>query len=171
MKTTLGVFTTHSAAESALNELKGFGVNEADLSYIYQNKEGELEDDQSGSKVGKGVANGATAGVIIGGIAGLIIANGVLPGFGTLFVAGPLATALGVGTVTATTVAGAATGAVAGGLIGALQHFGVEENDIHLYENHVRHGNILIIARDTTASTKDILTKQGAVEIREYTTK
>jgi uncharacterized membrane protein len=170
MKTTLGVFITHSAAESALNELKGFGVAESDLSYIYENREGELKDAQSGDKVGSGAATGAATGLVIGGIAGLVVANVILPGFGTLFVAGPLAAALGVTGATATAVAGAATGAAAGGLIGALTNFGVEESDVKLYEEHVRQGDVLVIARGTPTSTKDIFMNQGAVQVREYTT-
>lgn len=170
MKTTLGVFTTHSAAESALNELKSFGVAESDLSYVYQNKEGDLKDGQQGDKITGGIASGATAGAVIGGIAGLIVANGILPGLGTLFVAGPLAAALGVTGVAATAVAGAATGIVAGGLIGALTKLGVASTDTQLYEDHVRRGDILVIARNTPTSTQDIFTNQGAIDVREYTT-
>lgn len=171
MITTIGVFTTHSAAESALNELKQFGVNETDLSYVYTNKKGNIEDAQSGEKVGGAAASGATAGAIIGGLAGLVVANVVLPGFGTVLVAGPLAAALGIGASAATAVAGAATGAVAGGLIGGLTNLGVEEADVHLYEEHVRRGDVLIIARGTPSSTEDIFVSHGAVDVRHYNMK
>lgn len=168
--TTLGVFTTHSAAESALNELKGFGVNESDLSYVYKNDKGDLKDGQTGNKVGEGTAAGVTTGAVLGGIAGLIVANIALPGIGTILVAGPLATALGISAVTATAVAGAATGAAAGGLIGALKNLGVDDADVKLYEDHVRKGDVLVIARGTPTSTKSIFLQEGAVEVREYTT-
>lgn len=168
MITTIGVFTTHSAAESAINELKQFGVSAADLSYVYVNEKGNVEDKETGEKVGGGVATGATAGAIIGGIAGLVVANGILPGLGTLIVAGPLAAALGFTGAAATTVAGAATGAVAGGLIGALTHLGVDKQDVSLYEDHVKRGDILVIARGTPSSTEDIFLNHGAIEVRHY---
>jgi uncharacterized membrane protein len=168
MITTIGVFTTHAAAESALNELRQFGVKEADLSYVYVNDKGTVKDAQNGSKVGDATATGATAGAIIGGIAGLVVANGVLPGLGTLIVAGPLAAALGFSGAAATAVAGAATGAAAGGLIGALTHMGVDKKDVQLYEDHVRRGDILVISRGTPSSTEDIFLNHGAVDVRHY---
>lgn len=168
MITTIGVFTTHAAAESALNELKQFGVSAGDLSYVYVNDKGNVQDGQTGEKVGERTAAGATAGAVIGGIAGLVVANGILPGLGTLIVAGPLAAALGWSGAAATAVAGAATGAVAGGLLGALTKFGVDKNDVHLYEDHVKRGDILVISRGTPASTEDIFLNHGAVDVRHY---
>ncbi len=168
MITTIGVFTTHATAESALNELRQFGVKEADLSYVYINDKGTVKDGQSGDKVGGGAATGATAGAVIGGIAGLAVANGVLPGLGGLLVAGPLAAMLGLTGAAATTVAGVATGAVAGGFIGALTHLGIDKQDVQLYEDHVRRGDVLVIARGTPASTEDIFLNHGAVDVRHY---
>lgn len=168
MITTIGVFTTHTAAESALNELKQFGVKEAELSYVYVNDKGHVRDGQTGDKIGGGAAAGATAGAIIGGIAGFVVANGILPGLGSLIVAGPLATALGLTGAAGATVAGAATGAAAGGLIGALTNMGVDSKDVRLYEDHVRQGDILVIARGTPASTEDIFLNHGAVDVRHY---
>ncbi len=169
MITTIGVFKTHMEAESTLHELRDFGIDESDLSYLYINNEGNIKDGEEGSKMGDGTISGATTGAIIGGIAGLVIANGILPGLGTLIVAGPLAAALGFTGIAATAVAGAATGAVAGGLIGALSHMGISEDDVHIYEDYVRRGDILVIARATEKSTKDIFMKNGASSVRNYT--
>lgn len=168
MITTIGVFTTHAAAESALNELRQFGVSETDLSYVYVDEKGSVADAERGGKVGSGAAAGATAGAIIGGIAGLVVANGILPGIGSLIVAGPLASALGLTSAAATTVAGAATGAAAGGLIGALTKLGIDKRDVQLYEDHVRRGDVLVIARGTPASTEDIFLNHGAIDVRHY---
>lgn len=166
MITTIGVFATHDQAEKAISELKDFGVPEDDLSYLYLNKEGDVKDGNQGDKVGSGVAKGASTGAVIGGIAGLIIANGVLPGLGSLIVAGPLATALGVAGASA--VAGAATGAVAGGLIGALTHMGIDKEDVSMYEDHVRRGDILVVSRGTPESTEAIFVNCGAVAVKHY---
>jgi hypothetical protein len=171
MITTIGIFATHTEAESSLNELRQFGVSDTDLSYVFINEKGHVEDAQTGDKMTGGAATGATAGAIIGGIAGLVVANGVLPGLGTLIVAGPLAAALGFTGIAATAVAGAATGVVAGGFIGALVNLGVDKQDVQLYEDHVRRGGVLVIARGTPASTEDIFLNHGAIDVRHYNMK
>ncbi len=168
MITTIGIFTNHGNAENALRELRDFGVGEKELSYVYKNIDGDIKDSQTGEKVGAGAASGVTTGAVVGGLAGLVVANGVLPGLGTLFVAGPLATALGLTGALATTAAGAATGAVAGGLIGALTKLGVSKDDVELYEKHVREGDVLIVCHGAPSSVQDIFLTHGAVEVRQY---
>ena len=165
MSTTMGIFRDEKAAESTINELKAFGVPDSDITYIYQNEKGDIKDAQTGNRVGEGAASGVGTGAILGGIAGLIVANGILPGIGTLFVAGPLATAIGV---TGTVAAGAATGAVAGGLIGALSNMGVDKDEAEFYEKHIISGDILVISKDTPSSTLNIFENNGALEIRQY---
>lgn len=165
--TTIGVFSSKDGAENAINELKSFGVKDADLSFICKDEDGDIQDEQKGEKVEEGAAKGATTGAIIGGIAGIIVANGVLPGLGTLFVAGPLATTLGI---TGAAAAGAVTGAAAGGLIGALTNLGIKKEDAEIYERHVISGDVVVIARGTPESTADIFEKHGAMEVRYYVT-
>lgn len=166
MKTTIGVFTTHATAEKGLQELRNSDINESDLSYLYMNEDGEVKDGQNASKMKSAGAVGATTGAVLGGIAGLVIANGVIPGFGSLIVAGPLAEAFGI--VTATAAVGVAVGAATGGLIGALTQLGVSTDDVHLYEEHVRKGGVLVIARSNDAGVRHIFSNNGANEIREY---
>lgn len=166
MKTTIGVFTTHATAETGLQELRNSGIAEGDLSYLYKDTDGDLKDGQSGDKVAAATTVGAATGVVVGGIAGFIIANGILPGFGSLVVGGSLAEALGV--VGATALAGAGSGAVAGGLIGGLTHMGVKTEDTHLYEEHVRKGGVLVIARSQNMNVQEIFKKNGAHDVQEY---
>lgn len=168
MNTTVGVFQTHENAEKAISELRAFGVDASDISYVYVNANGTIVDDHADSKIGSGIATGATTGTILGALAGLIVANGILPGLGSLFVAGPLAAALGFTGAAATTVAGAATGAAAGGLIGALDNIGVSNEDAVFYETLVRNGEILVAVNSSTLATKDIFIRSGAREVREY---
>jgi hypothetical protein len=168
MITTVGVFPTHAATENAINELRAFGVQDSDMSYVYMNIDGEIVDAHSGDKVTEGTATGASTGAIVGAIAGLAVANGVLPGLGSLFVAGPLAAALGFTGAAATTVAGAVTGAAAGGLIGALGNMGLSSADATFYETLVRAGEVLLIARTDILITKDTFVRTGAREVREY---
>jgi len=167
MKTTIGVFGAHATAEKGLDELREADISENDLSYLYQNEDGDVKDGQSGGKIGTGTAVGGATGAVIGGIAGMVIASAIVPGLGSLVVAGPLAEALGV--VGATAIAGAGAGALAGGLIGALTQMGVSTDDTHLYEEHVKKGGVLVIARTDDKSVKAIFEKNGAKEVEEYT--
>lgn len=167
MKTTIGVFSTHTAAEKGLHDLRHAHIGEDNLSYLYQNDAGDVKDSQTGQKVSTGTVVGVTAGAVIGGIAGLVAANAVIPGLGSFVVAGFLAETLGV--VGATALAGAGAGAIAGGIVGALSQIGVSTDDVHLYEEHVKKGGILVIARtEAQENVQAILTKNGATEVREY---
>jgi hypothetical protein len=171
MKIFTGIYETHAQADSALMELKSFGIPNADISYIYIDNKGTIKDATTGDKVASSVGNAATAGAIVGAVAGLVVANGILPGIGSLFVAGPLAVALGLTGAVGTTVAGAATGLVAGGIVGSFVNIGIDNTDAILYETLVRKGDLLIIARSEASGTKDIFIKTNAKEVREYLVK
>lgn len=174
--TTIALFRDRSHAEEAINDLKGMGVSESDISYVYVTGEGETKiadgagDGPSGNAgtVADGAVGGAATGAVVGAIAGLVAANGILPGLGTLFVAGPLATALGLTGAAATTAAGAMTGAAAGGLIGALVGFGASDEEAKMYEGRVKQGDILLATSTDAADVKGVFEKHGAEEIREY---
>ena len=163
--TTIGVFTTHASARAAIDDLRTMGVADADISYLYTNIDGDIKDAHTDSKVGEGTAAGATTGAVLGAIAGFAVANAVLPGIGTLLVAGPLAAALGLTGVAATTVAGAMTGLAAGGIVGALANIGVSEEDAKLYEDLVRSGNVLVVARSGAVSAREVFVNHGAKQI------
>lgn len=169
--TTIAVFNDRDHAEAALRELKALGVADTDVSYVYASSGRMMTEDGAGTtkSVAAGTASGATTGAVVGALAGLAVANGILPGLGTLFVAGPLATALGLTGAAATTAAGAMTGAAAGGLLGALTGLGVSASDAKIYEERVKNGGILVTARSTVATgVRNVFTKFGADEIREY---
>ncbi len=164
----MGVFASSDNAEMAISELRGIGAKDADISYVYSSK-GTVVTKNTGTKAGEGAASGVTAGAVFGTLAGLAVINGILPGLGTLFVAGPLATALGLSGVAATAAAGAMTGAAAGGLVGALIGFGVNEQEAKIYEDRVRLGDILVSTSTKHAEeARNIFAKYGASEIREY---
>lgn len=167
---TVGVFESMPHAESAISELREKGVHDTDISYVYSTPEGVKTEKMEGEHpVRDDAAKGAGAGAIVGAIAGLAVANGILPGLGTLFVAGPLATALGFAGAVATTAAGAITGAAAGGLVGALVGLGVSRDDAEIYEERVRRGGILVTASSPNAAiVRETFEKHGAEEIREY---
>lgn len=167
--TTIGVFDNTEHAKMAINDLRKEGISDADISYVYSAEGKTVIEDADGKSVGESAAAGAGTGAIIGGIAGLVVANGILPGLGALFVAGPIATALGLTGAAATTAAGALTGAAAGTLVGALTGLGVNEEEAKVYEEKIKLGSILIAAKSSVPEkVKEIFQKHGAEEIRQY---
>jgi uncharacterized protein YjbJ (UPF0337 family) len=86
----------------------------------------------------------------------------MVPGFGLVTAAGPLAWALG-GALGAT-----AAGAVAGGVFGALRDIGIEEHHARGYEERVRAGDVLMTALVPTVAEDrvlDILADHGAEDV------
>jgi hypothetical protein len=168
--TVIGIFSDDDAAESAITELRGMGITDSDISYVSTNSRGKIvTEDGSGTHVSDGAAKGATTGGIIGAVAGLAVANGVLPGLGTLFVAGPIATALGLSGAAATTAAGALTGAAAGGLVGALTGLGVDKDQATVYEERVKNGDVLVTVHTSSPEqASEVLSNHGADEVKEY---
>lgn len=171
-KTTLGIFTDRADAEAAIDELDENGFNPKDMSIIMKDTDAAQEIGTStGANVTSGAVTGATTGGVIGGLAGLLVGIGAItiPGLGALFIAGPLATALGLTGAAATTVSGAATGALAGGLIGALMGLGIPEDEARVYEDRIREGAILLAVPSSAAHQDvvyEILTEHGADQIR-----
>lgn len=177
---TVGVFTIVSNAEAAINEVRKLGIPDASISYLYQNRAGELTKQSAADAIAEpvadtakqaasGAASGAVTGGAVGALAGLAVVTGVLPGLGALFIGGPLAAALGLGATASTIAAGAATGAVAGGLIGALTGIGVSEPDAHLYEERIKKGDVMVVVESTEPGISSIMVAHGAEEVREYT--
>lgn len=168
MTTTSGVFSNRHKAERVINDLKVAGVSDHEISCVYTDYEGDMKDSQTGEKVQGGAVTGAATGAVLGTLTALVVANGVLPGLGMLFVAGPLAAALGFTGAVATTVAGAATGAAAGGLIGALSQLGISKEDAELYEQHIQKGEALVVCRSDEAGVMDVFAKHNAAEVRQH---
>jgi len=175
MNTLVGIFDNRSDAESAINELRSMDIADTDISYVHSGDDGHMTaTDAAGDAAANttaGAVSGATTGGILGTIAGLAVANGVLPGLGTLFVAGPIATALGLTGAAATTVAGAMTGAAAGGLVGALGGLGVSAGEAKEYEHRVKSGGTLVTARVDNMDEDDVRSvfdKHDADDVRVY---
>jgi hypothetical protein len=177
MHTIVGVFDQREDAERAVQDLQDMGINNTDISYVRGGDDGHMEVTDAAGDAAKdttaGAASGATTGAILGTVAGLAVANGILPGLGTLFVAGPLATALGFTGAAATTAAGAMTGAAAGGLVGALGGLGVSASDASNYEERVKRGNTLVTARIDDydeAEVRGAFKEHDADDIQVYST-
>lgn len=179
MKTIIGVFSDRDDAENAVQDLRDMNMKDTDISYVSANAHGDLQAHDAADKAtdiagdtATGATSGAVTGGVIGAIAGLAVANGILPGLGTLFVAGPLATALGFTGAAATTAAGAMTGAAAGGLVGALGGLGVSASDATNYESRVKGGDILVTAKVDDYDEDEVqeaFDKHNADDVKIYT--
>lgn len=169
-KTVLGVFPSTEAADKAIADLEQMGFSSGDISVIMRQEEGGAPRSGRRAAVARDTGAGATTGGAIGGVAGLIIGIAAItvPGLGALVAAGPLAVALGLVQIGATTLAGAITGAAAGGIIGALIGLGVPEEKAKAYEEAVRKGQVLLAVTtqvEKEPKVNEIFDKHGAAEI------
>jgi uncharacterized membrane protein len=156
----LGVFNSPGDAENALNGLREAGVNPEQVSVVARQAD---ETQAVAENTGMGVA-GTLYGGITGGIVGWLVGVGALaiPGIGPIVAAGALATTLG----------GAAIGAAAGGLLGALVDEGVPEEDARGYEESVRQGGIVLMAKAESdqqmLQAQQLFDRHGGVDVRRY---
>ncbi|MFW6359570.1 MAG: hypothetical protein ACOC0N_10230 [Chroococcales cyanobacterium] len=145
----VGIFSTRSDAEIAMQELRDAGFNMDKVSVITQHQ--GHADEMSGAGVHHksraeqakgGAAAGATAGAATGGVIGLIGGLGVLaiPGVGP---------AVEAGVVLANTLIGGGIGAAGGGLIGALIGWGIPEDRAKYYNERVSAGDYLVLVEGT----------------------
>jgi hypothetical protein len=138
----VAMFKDRDNAEKAYEELKDLGYEADEINVIMtsegHNKHYEKGEKKTemGNKALEGTGTGAAIGGTIGGIAGAIAAIGsnlIIPGLG-LVVLGPLAAGL----------AGAGAGGLTGGLIGALVGAGIPEEKSKVYQEGLKHGNIIL---------------------------
>lgn len=167
--TTIASFPDRSKTESIVHELRARGIEDEQISSVYLDSTGSIKDEQTEQKIEGGAMKGATTGGIVGAIAGLVVANGFLPGLGSVFVAGPLLTNLfGLGGAVATALGGTVTGAVAGGLIGALTNLGVSEEDAQIYQDRLIKGDVVMITRTEHSVAKKVFEDNDATDVKEY---
>ena len=134
----IGVYDTLDEAQQAVEDLREHGVSLEDVSIVGQGLQSETRI-HGFVTTGDMAREGAGAGGLFGGLLGLLSGAAFLfvPGFGPLAVLGPLAA----------TLAGAGEGALAGGVIGAIFGKFVEKQHIPKYEQQVRAGKYLVVAR------------------------
>lgn len=170
--TLLGIFSNRMNAEGAISELEAQGFNPKDISIIMRDQNGQTTTSHpSGSHAVEGAVSGAATGGVLGGLAGLLVGIGAvaIPGIGALLIAGPLAAALGLTGVAATTVSAAVTGALAGGLVGGLIGLGVPEEEAKAIEGRIKEGGILVavpVLLEEEAKVRKIFRDFGADMIR-----
>lgn len=171
-KMILAVFANHVDAEAAINDLEKKGFRAQDISVIMNDAaQAKVVATNTGATVAGDTAGGAVTGGIVGGLAGLLMGLTAItvPGLGALFIAGPLAAALGLTGAAASAAAGTITGAAAGGLLGALLGLGFSEDEAKVYQNYVTTGKILLTVPTTDAQANEVETiveSNNALETR-----
>jgi hypothetical protein len=108
-----------------------------------------------------GTKRGAVGGAVVGGAAALLAGIGAIaiPGIGPLVAAGWLVT----------TLTGAGAGAATGSLIGALTGAGVSHDEAETYNEGVRRGGTLVVARveDADSARVESIMDKGSVSWRD----
>jgi len=157
-----GIYPTYGTVESAVDELRGGGFRNTDISVLFPENVGTKDfAHEKGTKAPEGATAGAGTGAVIGGSLGWLACIGALaiPGLGPFIAAGPLMAAL----------AGVGVGGAVGGVTGALIGMGIPEYEAKRYEGRVKRGGILLSVHSDdsnwTKRAKDILERTGAEDI------
>jgi len=154
MKNLVGLFDTRNDAEATIVRLKGVGIAPEAISVALKQADGTgsglspvserttpslAEATGAHDLTAEGTTVGAVSGAAVGTLVGLLVAGStvVLPGVGTLLIAGPLAAAL----------TGAGVGAAGGGMLGALVGAGVPEAEAAGFANDVDEGRVIVVVR------------------------
>lgn len=137
------LFDTKEDAEKAYNEAIKEGYTPEEINVLMSEESRKkyygshlTEKKVVGDKSMEGLAIGGALGGAITGTLAAIAALGtslVFPGLG-LIIGGPLAAGL----------AGVGAGSISGGLIGALIGWGIPEERVNLYEEHLKSGGIVL---------------------------
>jgi len=177
-KTVIGFFDDYVQAQSAIQDLERSGVPRDDISLIANNAANRFTSDTSGTsaptttdETSHAAGTGAATGAVVGGGLGLaagLAGPAVLGGLGLLAIpgVGPIAALGWLGAL----LSGAGIGAVAGGLIGALTHLGVPEEEAALYQEGIKRGGTLVAVKTSDEMADrlaDILSSHGAIDIDE----
>ena len=136
-----GVFRDRDSAERAYDALASRGYARDDVSLLMSEEARDRhfpEDDSRRTDLGSKAAEGAGAGVVVGGGLGALIA-----GLSAAGIAVPGVPIIALGTLAAA-LAGAGTGGALGAIIGGLIGYGIPENRARAYDRAVREGGIVM---------------------------
>jgi uncharacterized membrane protein len=172
MKTIAALFERFEDADSAIHDLQQRDVEIDDISVLARDRavqERLRGKDTAFTASSEDIATadvsaGAGTGAFVGGLGGLLIGLSTLaiPSFGEVYAIGALAA------IFSSTVAGTALGAMGGGLLGALAHWGVPEEQAATYAEGIKRGGILVAVQTSENSAtqiKDVFHQAGALDI------
>lgn len=172
MITVAGIFEWNADAERAIRSLRAIGLTDEHLGLLAPGASddaveqtithSEIEaggvSEKFGGALGRGV--GIAGGILVGGMIGSLF----VPGVGSVIGAGMLATAI-MGLL------GRATGKAAGGEIDEAVVSHLRQDEIHIYEEALRSGRVVLIAmvadERQAESTRGLLLDAGAISLDE----
>jgi hypothetical protein len=161
-KSVLGIYSSRSAVDDAISNLKVSGFSHSDVSVLLPENLGSRElATAKETKAPEGATAGAGSGAVIGGALGWLVGIGSLaiPGLGPFIAAGPIMAAL----------AGAGVGGAVGGVTGALVGLGIPEYEAKRYEGRLQKGGILLSVHCDTSNeikrAKEIMERTGAEDV------
>jgi hypothetical protein len=143
-----GLAKSEDQASSIVNQLKGAGFSENDISVLLRDRTGNRRFAHiEHNKALEGAAVGGGIGIVLGGALSWLMALGILaiPGVGPLIAAGPIIAAL----------AGAGVGAVAGGVTGSIIGMRMPSFEAIQYQGEMGGGNVLISVLTGNAAERD----------------
>lgn len=137
------LYDSYGAAREAVAAVERLHLTGVEASLLGNESLNDLHAGYDSSAEGvSGAATGAGVGAALGGGAGLLAGLGMLaiPGIGPIVAAGWLAA----------TAVGAVAGGLAGGALGTLADIGIPEEDVPLYGEALRRGNVAVSVRTPT---------------------
>ena len=151
--TTVGVFSTHEAADRAIADLKRSGYRDDQIGLVGQDARGKTvkQDGAGHNRAGEGAAIGAATGAGALALGSLAVSFGIIPVIGPILAVGPLAAAL----------ISAAGGAAGAGIAGALVGWGIPDEDAKYYEGEVKAGRFLVTVDSGEDDTSSVFTRHG----------
>ncbi len=163
MKSTVGVYDTHEKALAAVLELKKAGFTESHISIVGQ---AEVVDNHLHIKSKEGEKAAPLAvGLVLGPIIGVLSGIGLIaiPGLGIIYGAGAIAGAM----------AGLDLGLIGGGIASALTMFGIKNENVVKYNEHLAQGHFLVIVQgteeDATNAHKILLAYNKHIDLAIHT--
>jgi len=145
------LYSTMESASTAIRDLMdNGGIASSQISVITDDRDGKYSqyidlDDPDYDDEDVDAEEGSAFGAVVGTLTSLTVS--VIPGLGSIVVAGPFAAAL-------MALIGAGSGAVTGGIVAALVDFGVDEEEAMSYEQVLRDGGAIVIV-DTTSDAEE----------------
>ncbi len=148
----VAVFNSTENAHRATSQIASKGISTERVSIVSRHGEEQAQEGYYDDSV----VDGAVSGSILGGLGGLLLGVGsvVIPGFGVLAAAGP--------------IAGLITGATFGGIVGALIDLGIPEAEASGYEQDLQSGKIIWTMQCESEygdEVKQILRENGAEKV------
>ena len=183
MSEVVGLFTSRTNAEEAIQELHDLGYTNENMGYLdrHRDEAGEVVTDpdyrfedstgDAAEEAGKGAAGGAIGGAATGVGAALLASAGLLvvPGIGPFLAAGTVAATLGAA------AAGAAGGAVIGGAVGAVAGARDHDDDLDAttahYRSRIDRGHCMVTVDVTDgreSDVADIMRRAGADRVDRH---